>query len=408
MSTRRPALLFLTHRIPFPPNKGDKIRSFHWLEGLAKRYRVFLGTFIDNPLDWQFCSVLAGYCEQIHAEGINRRLHKYKCVTALLTGQSITETYYRNRRLQCWVNKVMAEQDIENILVFSSSMAQYVMGSRYHDKNRVLDFIDTDSDKWREYSENAQGFIAWLYRREARLLACFEKQAYECFNQALFVSKQERDIFCDKVLRTRTDVKTHVVPNGVDLQYYSAHKQFVNPYANGQRVIVFTGALDYWPNIDAVQWFVSQVFIELRKQNPALGFYIVGYNPTRQVKRLADVDGVRLAANVKDVRPYFAHAELAVAPMRIARGIQNKVLEALASGLPCVVSVAAIQGLDLKNGVVQAEINPTLWVQRINDLLVNGQNRLCDGVQQELKCKYAWLDKVDELLKIVENGNCQR
>ncbi len=406
MLIRRPALLFLTHRIPFPPNKGDKIRSFHWLEGLVKEYRIFLGTFIDQPVDWQFCSVLNEYCEQTHVERINKRLHKYRSIIALLTGESITQVYYRNRCLQRWVEKVVVEQNIENILVFSSSMAQYVMGSGYQDKNRVLDFIDADSDKWREYSEYARWPMAWLYRRETRLLASVEKQAYDCFNQSLFVSKQEFDTFCNKVLTAKTDDKLHVVPNGVDQQYYSSHHSYSNPYADKQRVIIFTGALDYWPNVDAVQWFVSSVFIELRNQNPLLYFYIVGSNPSRQVRRLADIDGVRLAANVKDVRPYLAYAELAVAPMRIGRGIQNKVLEALASGLPCVVTAVAMKGLDFENGVVKVGISSTEWVQGINALLVNGHKQLSEEVQRELKHKYAWQDKVDELLAIIESGSC--
>ncbi len=406
MSIRRPALLLLTHRIPFPPNKGDKIRSFHWLEGLAKKYRIFLGTFIDQPRDWQFCSVLDEYCEQTYVEKINKWRHKCRGVIALLTGRSITQVYYGSHRLQFWVDRIVIEHDIKDILVFSSSMAQYVMKPCYRDKNRVLDFIDTDSDKWHEYSKYACKPMAWLYHREARLLACFEKQAYHCFNQSLFVSKQELGIFCDTVLTVKTDANLHVIPNGVDQLYYSVHHDCSSPYADEQRVIIFTGALDYWPNIDAVQWFVSKVFIELHRQNPSLHFYIVGSNPTHQIRCLADVDGVQLAANVKDVRPYLAHAELAVAPMRIGRGIQNKVLEALASGLPCVVSEAAMKGLDIEHGVIQMEASPAQWVRGINAILVTGYKQLDKEVQWELERKYAWQDKVDKLLAIIESRSC--
>jgi sugar transferase (PEP-CTERM/EpsH1 system associated) len=339
-------LLLLVHRIPFPPNKGDKIRSYHLLRHLAARYRVHLGTFVDDPDDWQYVDQVRAQCAGSHFARLDPKLARLRSLGALLSGRALSFDYYRDAGMQAWVERTMREQKIDRVVVFSSPMAQYIEG--YANARRVIDYCDVDSDKWRQYAEQKRWPMSWLYAREARALLAYERQVARSCDAALFATAPEAQLF--KSLAPESEAKIGHFNNGVDTDYFSPARAYANPFAIGERALVFTGAMDYWPNVDAVEWFAAEVFPKLAARFADLRFYIVGARPAPAVQALAKLPGVVVTGTVPDVRPYLAHAAVSVAPLRVARGVQNKVLEAMAMALPVVVSPQALEGIDAAPG----------------------------------------------------------
>jgi sugar transferase (PEP-CTERM/EpsH1 system associated) len=336
-------LLFLAHRIPYPPDKGDKIRSFHLLQRLARRYRVHLGAFIDDKRDWSHVEQVKKMCAETCFVALHATRAKLRSLAALATGGPLTLPYFRSARMARWVDDMLRSRRIDLALVFSSAMAQYVERAAPDRVRRVLDFVDLDSDKWRQYSERKRGPARWLYRREAETLFEVERRYAAAFDASLFVSEAEARLFTAQA--PEAAARVCVVENGVDTEYFSPQRVYPNPYLADEAVVVFTGAMDYWANVDAVAWFAREVFPRVLSNFPQARFYIVGTRPTRAVRDLAQLPGIRVTGAVPDTRPYLAHARAAVAPLRIARGVQNKVLEAMAMARPVVASRQAADGI---------------------------------------------------------------
>ena len=342
-------LLFLTHRLPYPPNKGDKIRSWHMLQYLSRHFRVHLGCFIDDEADWQYTRQVAALCASTRFVDLRLTAARWRAVQALLSRQAMSVQYYRDARLLEWVDGLLANGKVRHALAFSGPMAQYIDGSGARHLHRVIDFVDVDSDKWRQYGESKPWPLSQLYRRESQLLLQYERHIAQQFAAASFVSEAEAALFrlCAPMARR----KTRHFNNGVDSGYFAPGACAADPYPPSAQVLVFTGAMDYWPNIDAVQWFVRHVWPALRRQFPQLLFYIVGSRPAPRVQALATVAGVTVTGAVDDIRPYLAGAALAVAPLRIARGVQNKVLEAMAMGKIVLASPQALEGIAAQPGL---------------------------------------------------------
>jgi sugar transferase (PEP-CTERM/EpsH1 system associated) len=383
-------LLLLIHRIPYPPNKGDKIRSYHLLKHLAKHYRVHLATFVDDPDDWQYVPHVEALCASSHFARMNPLLARVKSLAALLKNRSLSLEYYRDAKLARWVRGTVAAHGIERVLVFSSAMAQYA--DPYRQARRVVDFVDVDSDKWRQYADKKSWPMSWLYGYEAARLLDYERQVARDYDASLFVSAPEAALF--RQLAPESGAKIGHFSNGVDTDYFSPEAGHANPYQPGERALVFTGAMDYWPNVDAVQWFCDEVFPALRQRFPDLNFYIVGSRPNPAVQALGQHAGVTVTGTVPDVRPYIAHAAVAVAPLRIARGIQNKVLEAMAMARAVVVSPQALEGIDAEPGseLVLADSAPA-FIDAVGTLL-DGQASAIEAIGQAARAKvqrrYSW------------------
>ncbi|WP_324780149.1 TIGR03087 family PEP-CTERM/XrtA system glycosyltransferase [Thiobacillus sedimenti] len=333
-------LLFLAHRIPYPPNKGDKIRSFHLLRHLSTRYRVHLGAFVDDPADWQYREALRPYCASVRLVPLHPRRARLASLAGLLTGEALTLPYYRSGALRRWAAALAADGTVTRGLAFSSAMAQFMPPGL---ARRVLDMVDVDSDKWTQYAPTQRWPLSWLYAREGRKLAAWEARVAGCFDATLLVSPAEAALLRQRVPAACDRIG--VFENGVDAEYFSPVRDYPDPYAAGQISVVFTGAMDYWPNVDAVSWFAERVFPAVREAVPSAQFTIVGSRPAEDVLALARQPGVVVTGSVPDVRPWLAHAACAVAPLRIARGVQNKVLEAMAMARPVVVTPQAAEGI---------------------------------------------------------------
>ncbi|MGH8728172.1 MAG: TIGR03087 family PEP-CTERM/XrtA system glycosyltransferase [Burkholderiales bacterium] len=392
-------LLFLAHRIPYPPNKGDKLRSFHMLRYLSERYRVHLGCFVDDADDLRHVDELRKYCGETHFARLHRRLAKLRCVQGLLTGQPLSIPYYHDARLQAWVDAQFEARTIKHVIVFSSPMAQYVRkrtGAR-----RIADMVDIDSDKWTQYSRGQRWPFSAIFRREGKKLLAYERIIAREFDATTFVSEFEAGMF--RSLAPYSEHKITHFNNGVDCEHFSPAREYPNPYAAHERVIVFTGAMDYWPNVDAVCWFARKVFPAVRRRLAQATFYIAGANPGRAVTRLAGIPGVVVTGKVEDMRPYLAHAEVAVAPLRVARGVQNKILEAMAMQKPVVASCEAAAALNVRLGEeLHAAKDRNEWVALVLSALSGETPAMGVKARERILNDYSWgasLNRLGGLLK---------
>ena len=338
-------LLFLVHRIPFPPNKGDKIRSFHLLRHLSKRYAIHLGAFIDDSADWQYEDALKPYCASIKLLPLHPRRAKLTSLVGLLTGEALTLPYYRNRELKQWATELAESGKVTRGIAYSSAMAQFMPSNL---SARVIDMVDVDSDKWTQYAATQRWPLSWVYAREGRKLAAWEARVAQDFDATVLVSHDEAALLQRHAPQARHKIGAY--ENGVDADYFSPARDYPNPYPSDVQSVVFTGAMDYWPNIDAVSWFAERIFPAVRDAVPDAQFTIVGSRPSEAVGALARQPGVVLTGTVPDVRPYLAHAACAVAPLRIARGVQNKVLEAMAMARSIVATAQAAEGIRAEPG----------------------------------------------------------
>ena len=333
-------VLYLVHRLPYPPNKGDKVRSYHLLKHLAARHEVHLGTFIDDPDDEQHLPRVRELCSSLHVARLNPRRAKLLSLRGLLGGEALSLPYYRDAGLQAWVDATAARVGFDAVVVFSGVMAQYTRGLR--GVKTLVDFVDVDSAKWRDYAPEHVWPMSWLYRREFSKLLGFEQRVARDAECSFFVTDHEVALF--RELSPGQAPCVEALGNGVDAGFFASDPARANPFRAGELPLVFTGAMDYWPNVDAVCWFVSDILPALRQRFSALRFHIVGRAPAPAVQALAS-DVVNVTGTVPDVRPWLQHAAAVVAPLRLARGIQNKVLEAMAMARPVVAAGSCVRAI---------------------------------------------------------------
>ena len=335
-------ILFLVHRIPWPADRGDKIRSHHILKHLAQMAPVHVGAFADDARDMGFVGEMESSFASVHVELRDKPQWRLG-LEALVKAQPVSVASCVSQSMKTWVDGLIARGNISHIVVFSGAMAQYVpptFGGRF-----IMDFVDVDSAKFESYAGEGNPVMRWINAREGRMLAAFEKQTAQRADANLFVSDAEAALF-----RERSGEAASAFGNGIDTAYYDPSIDVMSVRLPSP-LIVFTGQMDYRPNIEAVCDFAAHAMPIVRKAHPQAQFAIVGRNPTSKVTALAQLGGVIVTGAVDDVRSWIKAADVVVAPLRIARGIQNKVLEAMAMAKPVVVSPAAAQGIDAQDGV---------------------------------------------------------
>lgn len=381
-------VLFLVHRLPYPPNKGDKVRSYHLLKHLAARHNVFLGTFIDDPEDAPYVETLRRLCADLCVAKLDPRMAKLRSINGLLSDQALTLRYYRDASLFNWVEQICHRNKIHTAVVFSSAMAQYV-----EDMPRLpilVDFVDVDSAKWTQYAASHRWPMSWIYRREGERLLAYERHVAARAARSFFVTENEADLFRQRA--PECAIRVEAMCNGVDSDFFAPDPMTPSPFPSGERPLVFTGAMDYWPNIDAVTWFTAEILPRLLEKSPQLRFYIVGRNPAPAVAALAG-EHVVVTGTVPDVRPYLQHAALVVAPLRVARGIQNKILEAMAmartvvAAQPCVEAIDAVPGKEI---VAATTVDD--YVRSIDELLEapDKASAIGEAARRRIKENYSW------------------
>ncbi len=361
-----PDLLYLVHRVPYPPDKGDRIRNFHLLRFLAQRCRVHLACLADEPVLASSLIVLQGLCKRLAFVTVDRRLRWWRALTSLLRGQSASEGAFASPDLASTIQTWAKETNFHAALASSSSLTPYLRQPGLAGIPAVVDLIDLDSQKWLDYAAESWGLKRWLYRLEAGRLRRCERDLASWARGITLVSTAEADLYrqCCGVGAGLV----HAVSNGVDLDYF----QVPAAAPTCEPVCVFVGALDYRPNVDGACWFCREVWPAIRQARSDARLLLVGRKPNAAVLRLAELPGVSVVADVPDVRPYLAAAAVVIAPLRIARGIQNKVLEALAMGKATLASPQALEGLPLMPGrEALSASSPQEWVQALLRLLAD-------------------------------------
>jgi polysaccharide biosynthesis protein PslH len=334
-------ILFLAHRIPWPADRGDKIRSYNYLQHLAQLAPIHVGAFADDDRDMGFAQEMEPNFASVYVE--KRSKSQWRAgLDALWSGKPVSVESFASHDMATWVHDLLKSNAISHIFVFSSQMAQYIPDD--FAGRVIMDFVDVDSAKFESYAVGGNPLMRWVNKREGRLLSAFEHQVARRADASLFVSEAEAALF-----RRRSGLgvdKIIAIGNGIDTVTYDPTADI--PRAKGippGMLIMFTGQMDYRPNIEAVEDFAHNAMPAIRREHAEAKFVIVGRNPSDSVKALAKLDGVIVTGAVDDVRSWLSAAAVVVAPLRIARGIQNKVLEAMAMAKPVVASSAAAEGI---------------------------------------------------------------
>ncbi|HKT52469.1 MAG TPA: TIGR03087 family PEP-CTERM/XrtA system glycosyltransferase [Candidatus Angelobacter sp.] len=330
-------ILYLAHRVPYPPNKGDKIRALWEIKSLSASHNVDLFCFFDHDEDRHSIDALRPYCRECYVERLSWWRSRAQALSAVIRKRPFSLAYFYSKSMEARVKAALATRRYDVILCFGSAMAGYVDGEC--SVPAVLDMVDVDSAKWAEYAHDSIPALRWLWRQEARLLGEYERKATETFARTLLCTDAEADLLRRSSPNGKIDVLRHMV----DTAYFDPGKVEVPAHiAALQPYVLFAGSMDYAPNIDAVEWFYRNSLPLMRREMPELRFVIVGRNPSRAVRELAhDAGAVTVTGTVPDVRSYFRAAAATVAPMLLARGVQNKILESLAMGVPVAASSRA-------------------------------------------------------------------
>jgi polysaccharide biosynthesis protein PslH len=382
-------ILFLAHRVPYPPNRGDKIRSWHLLRTMAKIAPVHVCALWDDENDLEHLDFLRSVAASVHVEKANPS-KLWAMTRALLTGNSASVSACWSEKFQDHVNQILVKRPITTIFAFSGQMAQFVPENR-NGRRFVMDFVDMDSAKFEAFGGFANG-------QEAKRLFAFEKVATKRADVSMFVSEAEAALF-----RSKTGMgadRVIALENGIDLDAFDPALPYEAVGRISGPLIIFTGQMDYRPNVEAVCGFARDVLPSIRARYLEARFAIVGRNPTPDVAALALVPGVIVTGEVADTRPWLAAADVVVAPLKLARGVQNKVLEAMAMAKPVVASSAAAEGIDateliVADGPAQADAVMGL----LNDPIA--ARKLGEAARKRMIFRYSWESRLAKLPEIL-------
>jgi sugar transferase (PEP-CTERM/EpsH1 system associated) len=349
--------LYLTHRVPFPPDKGDRIRNYHLLRQLATRARVWLLALADEPVPAETTAELNRLSERVEVVPLGGVGRYVRMAVAAAFGHSLSEGAHWSRPAEAVVRRWAAEAGFAAAAVSMGGLANYLRVPELAGVRRFVDLVDVDSQKWFDFAEAERGPKRWLYRFEGKRLRTQESGLPKWSAAVSIVAEHEAKLF-EGFAGTGTAT---VATNGVDLDYYRP-----TPDATEQKACAFVGALDYLPNVDAAVWFATEVWPRVRERHPDAEFRVIGRKPAPAVRRLGERPGVTVVGQVPDVRPFVASAAVSVNPMRLSRGLQNKVLEALAMGKAVVAAPPALAALRAVPGehLLAAE-SPAEWADAV-------------------------------------------
>jgi len=371
---------------------------------LSQHADVDLAFMADEPPGCEQRTELEARCGRVAWVRTSHAGQRFRGIFSLLLGRSATEAAFYSPRLSATVRGWLAETHYDWVIAYCSSMGAYLKRLRIPPSRCIVDFVDVDSQKWLDYANTASGPQAMLYRLEGNRLRRFERELDGLSKFVVFVTEQE-----SKIYRSfHATEKIRVVENGVDLKYFDPGAEISPlPQPDTPLRLVFVGAMDYYPNVDGVTWFVQDVWPHIR-DNCDVVFQIVGAGAGQGLRRLAaETPGVTLVGDVPDVRPYLRDS-IGVIPLRIARGLQNKVLEAMAMACPVIASPAALEGLDVRVGqdVLAAE-GVDDWVGQLRQLIHSPimRKQLGTAARSRIENRYRWPDRLKVLEELLElNG----
>ncbi len=394
-------ILYLCQRVPFPPNKGEKLRTFHQIEYLTSQgYTVDVLALSETSQHDADCEALAEVINSAQCVRLGHKILRY--VSGLCSGRPLSESNFYSAAMQKRLNEITSAHDYDAVIVSASSLYAYIAKSPKINTGTVrvlFDFMDVDSDKWRQYAASAAWPMSWLYSRESKLVQQLEAKATGLAERAFLIADKERELFASIHGKSLAS-KVSVLGNGIDkTMFYPITKE-------KQRVeqFLFVGVMDYKPNVDAMMWFVEYIWPSIKMRIPAAQLSIVGMHPTKEVIALGQQQDIQVTGRVDDVTPYFHSADVFIAPFQIARGVQNKILQAMACGIPVIGSSLGFEGIEIGNrvhGLVADNVEEYLFSLSVLDdkseNLAIRQNAL-----NLINGKYSWAGQLKPLLDTVK------
>jgi sugar transferase (PEP-CTERM/EpsH1 system associated) len=386
-------ILFVCHHLPYPPARGGKIRPFNMIRRLSAQHEITVASVAHSRQELEAGHDLSKFCHHTEIGLISTRRAWLQMLLSLFSFQPASLGYFYVPQLHHAIQRRLKEEKFDLIFVHCSSAAQYVLD--YAHCYRIMDFGDMDSAKWFEYARRRPFPLSPVYLLEGIKLRYYEKKVARAFDECTVVAAGEK-----KVLDTyRLPVPVTIIPNGVDLQFFTNTQASYDPTS-----LVFLGKMDYYPNVDAVGYFCHDILPMIQQEVPTARFTIVGRNPSRRVRQLAQLPGVSVTGEVPDVRPYLQSAAVSVAPLRVARGMQNKVLESMAMQVPVVASSRAFEGLDAVAGehLLVAD-TPQGFAAHVVALLREPElrQRIAQAGRQRIEACHTWpacLQRLDQLI----------
>jgi sugar transferase (PEP-CTERM/EpsH1 system associated) len=394
-------ILYLAHRIPYPPNKGDKLRAFRHIKYLSRRHRVWCACFVDDAADARGVKKLKEICVDVAAVRLNRWVATGKGLWGLARGGALTKAFYHHAAMRSGLAALWRQARFDVVLAFSSSMAEYAL--TVPAARHVLDLCDCDSEKWTAYSQYASFATSWLYRLEGRRLAVRERVWANVFDATMVVTESEASTLRPFIEPSRL----FVVGNGVDRSPAPFKRE---GWGEGQGkdlrppTVGFVGVMNYFPNVDAVCWFADQCWPAIRAQAPGTEFRVIGRSPTGRVRQLARRAGITVVGEVESVAHELRQCDVSIAPLRIARGVQNKVLEAMAAAKPVVLTgkvAASIRAADGHDCIVAD--TPDRVIQAVTRLLLDPieRARIGENGRHFVMSNFRWEDQLRRLEAVV-------
>jgi sugar transferase (PEP-CTERM/EpsH1 system associated) len=402
-------ILILSHRVPFPPNKGEKIRTFHQIKHLSDLgHTIHLFSPYEDPTELAYFDTLrATLCASVVASHLR---HKFiRLLTGLVKAQSMSVVNFYDKALQQKFDEFLVGNSIDAIICSASSVAEYIFKSTVLntlDKKPLLimDFMDVDSDKWGQYQQSSLFPMSKVYAREQRLLAEYEKRIVDQFDACYLIAQAEVTLFNQNIVKSD---KVQVMGNGLDTSvFYPPKLKQQNPTP----VFLFTGVMDYKPNEDAVIWFVKTCWPTLIGQHANAKFIIAGMNPSSDIKRLANGQNIEVTGFVDDILPFYQQADIFVAPFRIARGVQNKVLQAFSCALPVISTPMGAEGIlcQADRDILIASTSDE-FIAQANRLIVHP--KLAQSIGQSalhnIKQHYSWQSQLQPLVNLLDTKDKQ-
>lgn len=388
-------ILFLSQRVPYPPNKGDKLRSFNEIKFLSQRHDISLVCLADNDQDLQYEGELKQYCHSVDIVFRPIFRAKLRSLFYLLSTVPLTLPYFYSKKLRSIVHQRLQERRYDLIFVYCSSMAQYV--DHIRDIPKVIDFVDVDSEKWAQYVRHTRFPATYVYRAESKRLRKYEKCIAETFQHCFFVSEKEVEDFRSLVSPCPTITP---ILNGVDCDFFRPSPE---PYDSTS--LVFTGAMDYFANVKAILYFSNEILPFIQKAVPDVKLYVIGSNPSADILKLGENHpNIIVTGYVDRVQPYVSKSAVFVAPMRIARGVQNKILEAMAMGVSVVTTSLGFEGITAGPGKdIFVEDQPDRFAQQVIQLMTDPELRkkISANARRTIEEQYDWEKNLEELEHIL-------
>jgi sugar transferase (PEP-CTERM/EpsH1 system associated) len=354
-------VLFLTHRLPYAPNRGDRNRAYHLLKKMSRFAEVSLFSLI-HDLEEAAELDRVPFAHDVTSVRVTRMWNYVRGAASLPTSRPLTHRLLDAPRIHSLLADLVAKRPPDVVVAFCSGMARFALEPPLDALPLVIDMVDVDSAKWEQLAARTRGLRRWIYRREARTLRAFEISAARAAFTTLVVNEKERETLS----RIAPNASVRVVQNGIDLETFRPG----GPPA-ASPIVIFCGVMNYYPNEEGVQWFAEEIWPRIRAARPDARFQVVGSSPTRMIRKLARVDpSIEVVGRVPEVQPYLHQAAVSVAPLRLSRGIQTKVIEALAAGLPVILTPQVLGGLPdgVEDGCLTTE-EPSAFAAAVVDLL---------------------------------------